>query len=55
MFKKKERIRKEEKINPFASKEIWDKVLEAEKNGLKKVSLPGIGIEKTPIYIMNQI
>jgi hypothetical protein len=37
--------------NPFEKKEIWDMVKESIVDG-KSIDLPGIGLKKTPIYLL---
>lgn len=41
-------------VNPFYNKLYWDKFLEAERNGEENIRFPGIGIERTPLYEIQQ-
>ncbi len=38
--------------NPFENKELWDEVRARISSGETNITLPGIGMQKTPIYLM---
>ncbi|EAR96461.1 hypothetical protein TTHERM_00191290 (macronuclear) [Tetrahymena thermophila SB210] len=52
--KRQIREKQKQQLNPFYNKQNWDRFMEAERNGEQNIRFPGIGIERTPLYEMQQ-
>ena len=50
----KQRKSKNDNVNPFENPELWQTVMNSVLKGESQVSLPNIGIQKTPLFLMSQ-